>query len=184
MKILLVSSVALHTPPLNYGGLERVVYEYAQGLSKRGHEVTLAAAKDSPYNSESDYKFISTVPSWDTLNNEERNEHAKADRKKMDDGELSGSMWNAWRVQEEKTNEFYKGLLHEFDVIGDHSWAKWTYMSDKQEIIGTLHSIQQYQRPPRGPYRMLACVSNGHARSVSKQLAVPVRKMWNPVESQ
>lgn len=47
MKILVLGSVALPVPPPMQGGTERVAYAQAMGLSQKGHEVTLIAAKGS-----------------------------------------------------------------------------------------------------------------------------------------
>ena len=47
MKIALVSTVALTTPPRKYGGTELVVAELARGLTALGHDVTVFATGDS-----------------------------------------------------------------------------------------------------------------------------------------
>lgn len=47
MRIALLAPVALPVPPLGYGGTELVVAELADGLVRRGHEVTLFASGDS-----------------------------------------------------------------------------------------------------------------------------------------
>lgn len=47
MHIALVSTPFLAVPPKDYGGTELVVYELAEGLRERGHEVTLYATGDS-----------------------------------------------------------------------------------------------------------------------------------------
>ena len=47
MRILILGSVALPVPPPMQGGTERIAYWQAAELSKRGHEVTLIAAKGS-----------------------------------------------------------------------------------------------------------------------------------------
>jgi len=47
MKILILGSVALPVPPPMQGGTERIAYWQATGLAKRGHEVTLIAARGS-----------------------------------------------------------------------------------------------------------------------------------------
>jgi len=44
LKVLVVSSTALRTPPKSYGGLEAVAYQSALYLHRHGYEVTLAAA--------------------------------------------------------------------------------------------------------------------------------------------
>ena len=45
--MLILGSVALPVPPPMQGGTERIAYWQALGLAKRGHEVTLIAAKGS-----------------------------------------------------------------------------------------------------------------------------------------
>lgn len=47
MKIAMVSTCALSTPPKAYGGTELVVAEVASGLTRRGHDVTVFATGDS-----------------------------------------------------------------------------------------------------------------------------------------
>lgn len=50
MKILILGSVALPVPPPMQGGTERIAYWQAVGLAKRGHDVTLIAARGSTPN--------------------------------------------------------------------------------------------------------------------------------------
>jgi glycosyltransferase involved in cell wall biosynthesis len=47
MRIALISTVALATPPRKYGGTELVVSEIAKGLIGLGHDVTVFATGDS-----------------------------------------------------------------------------------------------------------------------------------------
>jgi glycosyltransferase involved in cell wall biosynthesis len=47
LRIALVAPVWLPVPPLGYGGTERVVHLLAEGLTRRGHEVTLFAVGGS-----------------------------------------------------------------------------------------------------------------------------------------
>lgn len=47
MKIVLLSTTVLPTPPNGYGGSERVAWDLAEGLARHGHEVILVAHKDS-----------------------------------------------------------------------------------------------------------------------------------------
>lgn len=51
MKILILGSVALPVPPPMQGGTERIAYWQALELAKRGHTVTLVAAKGSKTDS-------------------------------------------------------------------------------------------------------------------------------------
>ena len=50
LKIALVSPVWLRVPPVTYGGIEIIVGLLADGLVKRGHDVTLFASGDSVTN--------------------------------------------------------------------------------------------------------------------------------------
>jgi glycosyltransferase involved in cell wall biosynthesis len=47
MRIAMISTPFVPVPPLHYGGTELVVYELAEGLLERGHDVTLFATGDS-----------------------------------------------------------------------------------------------------------------------------------------
>jgi glycosyltransferase involved in cell wall biosynthesis len=47
MKIAQISTPFVSVPPLDYGGTELIVYELAEGLVARGHEVTVFATGDS-----------------------------------------------------------------------------------------------------------------------------------------
>ena len=47
MRIALVSTPFVSVPPVDYGGTELVVYELAEGLVRRGHEVVVFATGDS-----------------------------------------------------------------------------------------------------------------------------------------
>lgn len=181
MRILLISSCALKSPPKNYGGLERCVYEYARGLQELGHVVTLVASKESkaPPNVE----LIETVPSWDGFNPAQAQHYAKNDGiwREWNGQKWFARTWNGWRRHEEEAYLMYKDKIGSFDVIGDASWAKWSYTSKKDEIVGTCHSIKPYQSKPPREYAMFAGVSNGHARFLTRDLKTPVRAILNPV---
>jgi len=169
VKILLISSTALVTPPKNYGGLERVAYEHAQGLEELGHEVTLVAAKGS--TAPKGVKLMETVEPWNKLNEAQQKQYGKADR-----------VWNGWRAQEEEAWGMYKDRPGAYDVVGDMSWSKWSYLSRKEEIVGTCHSIKPYNVKPPREYPMFAGVSRGHSRFLAKEMHQPVRTLWNPVD--
>lgn len=50
MKIAVVGTIWLNTPPQNYGGTEEVVYNLVNGLKKRGHDVTFFGPATSKVN--------------------------------------------------------------------------------------------------------------------------------------
>lgn len=47
MRIAVVSTVYKQTPPVGYGGIERVVHTYVEELVRRGHDVTMFATPGS-----------------------------------------------------------------------------------------------------------------------------------------
>lgn len=57
MKIAIIGSIWLDTPPKGYGGTEDVIYNLVQGLSAAGHDVTFFGPKDSHVNA----KVVATV---------------------------------------------------------------------------------------------------------------------------
>jgi glycosyltransferase involved in cell wall biosynthesis len=74
MRILLLMDAFIRVPPLHYGGIERVVADLADGLSARGHEVTLWAAPGSridgrvePFGREGEWTRWSNVRNSATL---------------------------------------------------------------------------------------------------------------------
>lgn len=58
MKIALLAPPYLPVPPIGYGGTERIVHFLAEGLVKKGHDVTLFASRDSKTSA----KLVSTFP--------------------------------------------------------------------------------------------------------------------------
>lgn len=62
MRIALVSTCAVATPPAAYGGTELVVAELARGLVQRGHRVTVFATGDSQVPGE--LRALYPRPQW------------------------------------------------------------------------------------------------------------------------
>src|SRR3989344_786196 len=58
MRIAILGSVALPVPPSLAGGTEWIAYHQARGLSEKGHEIILFAAKGSSKNINSNIKLI------------------------------------------------------------------------------------------------------------------------------
>ena len=47
MKIAQIANIWQSIPPKGYGGTERVIFDLCEGLTKKGHDVTLFATGDS-----------------------------------------------------------------------------------------------------------------------------------------
>lgn len=62
MRIALVSTPFVSVPPVDYGGTELVVYELAEELVRRGHEVVVFATGDS--TSRAEVRALYARPIW------------------------------------------------------------------------------------------------------------------------
>lgn len=78
MKIAIVSTVFIRTPPEKYGGTERVVATLADGLVRLGHDVTLFATGDSVTQAKLDYLYDKPDWSWEKEGRHARYAFAKA----------------------------------------------------------------------------------------------------------
>ncbi|TKC08179.1 glycosyltransferase family 4 protein [Pedobacter polaris] len=52
MRIAVTADPFIPVPPINYGGIERIIHFLVEGLAKNGHDVILVAHKDSDVNVE------------------------------------------------------------------------------------------------------------------------------------
>lgn len=65
MKICVISSTVFPCPPPGYAGLEMIAWQCADGLARRGHEVTLIAPKGSDYPHNGQTIFNGDPGGWD-----------------------------------------------------------------------------------------------------------------------
>jgi glycosyltransferase involved in cell wall biosynthesis len=75
LRILLIMDPFIPVPPQHYGGIERVIADLANGLHRRGHEVTLWAAPSSsiqgkvvPFGREAEWTRWSNIRNTVNLN--------------------------------------------------------------------------------------------------------------------
>jgi glycosyltransferase involved in cell wall biosynthesis len=99
MRIALISTCALATPPHKYGGTELVVAELAKGLLELGHQVTTFATGDSNVPGRLRYYFA--TPQWPD---------------ELTEGRHAG---HAWRE--------IAGALKDYDVVHLHHAAGLPY---------------------------------------------------------
>jgi glycosyltransferase involved in cell wall biosynthesis len=121
LKIAVISTPFITSPPATYGGLELVVANLAKGLSEMGNDVTLFAAKGSkPIGP---YKVFETV---EPLLN-------------------YGTDWGKvdWYKAEKAHYDTFSHLLKDFDIIHGHGWFGFEYMAKrsnpKLHVIHTGH---------------------------------------------
>jgi glycosyltransferase involved in cell wall biosynthesis len=116
LKIGLISSPFFTVPPQRYGGLEQVVWDLADGLSKLGYDVTLFAPKGSK-----------TPP----------NGHL------VECGEPLLDVRVNWVEAERKAFDIYEKELQGLDIIHGHNWFGFEYLAKvhnpKLKVCHTHH---------------------------------------------
>jgi len=124
LRIALISSTVLMTPPDSYGGLERIVADLGTALAKMGHDVTVFAADGS------------SVPGC----------------KVVEFGEPSPQA--DWRKAERDAYEVYKDTLDDFDIVHGHDWFCLEYAAKMEnpnlKVLHTHHGQELHFLPPRG----------------------------------
>jgi glycosyltransferase involved in cell wall biosynthesis len=117
IKLLIISSPGVKTPPDGYGAVEQISYNIAVGMHKKGHHVTIVVSSDSD---ESKYpegiRVIKTVPSLIRPIPEDKAFHVYVDK-----------------LQDE---------FDSFDIVHDNSHMHYSYILRKQGIIKrSIHNI-------------------------------------------
>lgn len=158
MKIVLISTGVLPSPPSGYGGLEQVVYDLAVGLKGRGHEVFMVASSESVLPE--GIKLIADAPCHPSAHHWEA-EAFKKYRPMMDSAEFKDAIWH------------------------DHSWTKGAYLGKAQNpkvnVCSTLHGMLCYHTPPPVKKPSMIGISKHHADTISAGLGIPVRYVYNGI---
>jgi glycosyltransferase involved in cell wall biosynthesis len=156
VKICLIAPPLLDVPPKTYGGLERVVWDLACGLSRLGHEVDLVAtvgSREPPGG-----RLIPTVKAP---------ERADVD-------------WLAYEV--EAFNRYKDEVAGGgYDIVHDNTWFFLPYNIPDIRIVHTHHSwLNGLKKPVERP--CLVGISKFHAMSMANHLFGTVwRWCYNPV---
>jgi len=163
LKIALISTPYMTTPPEFYGGLERVVADLAAALGELGHDVTLFATKGSkPIGN---YKVIETIeplPDFSTG-------------------------WNNfdWFELEKKMYDAYKSYLKDFDIIHGHNWFCFEYIAKMSNsslaVCHTHHGGWNVKtKPPNINYMNLIAISEWMSKVYTGQ-GFAARYVYNGV---
>ena len=165
MKVIFISTAVMPLPPLSYAGVERLVYQLADGFSKHGIDTYLVAPTGTrpPKN----VKFIDMgVSGWN--NNEEQ-------------------AYINYKPLLEK-------IIDNDTIISDHSWAGYPYLmkiaNPKIKMTHTFHALQPWKVPKQkilkeefesGEWHFI-----GVSKALSKRLSVlmnaPVDTIYNGVD--
>jgi glycosyltransferase involved in cell wall biosynthesis/predicted SAM-dependent methyltransferase len=156
LKIALISTPMLVTPPKNYGGLEMVVHDLAEALAELGHDVTLFATNGS---------------------------YAKG-CKVVEAGEAVGTVQSDWLGAEMKMYEAIKGQLGGFDAIHGHNWfgTEYLYKRDHPEakICHTHHGGLSWRTKPFEKMNLIA-ISDWMVKAYGSQ-GWASRRVYNGVD--
>lgn len=113
LKIGLISTPFLRTPPDAYGGLEQIVADLAKALAAKGHDVTVFAADGS------------------------RVEGCKV----VEFGPPALKVQVDWLKAERAAYQVYKEMLGEFDVVHGHNWFGYEYAAKASNpALKVLHT--------------------------------------------
>jgi glycosyltransferase involved in cell wall biosynthesis len=172
MKILIISTAAIPTPPPDdgYSGLERICAWLTFEFAKRGHDVTLVSAKGSPW--EGSHPIMDGDKQIATMN-------------------VIGTINPSWDGRMERNHylEYQKLLEKEFSdgnsIVIDHTWWCYSYLSKQKypdmNLIHTHHGLLGFTQPPPVLHPRFLGLSTFHADYMNTQLKIPVRHIHNGI---
>ena len=112
MKIALIPSCILPTPPKNYGGAEKIVSDLGDALIAKGHSVTLFAPRGS-YIEGADLVETGIAPETTSCD---------------------------WAQLESNAFLKYQDRLKEFDIIHDHTWFYFAALRKSDDKLNMIHT--------------------------------------------
>jgi len=163
LRIAVISTPYMRTPPEFYGGLEMVVADLCAALGELGHEVTLFATKGS--------KPIGNYEVFETL-------------EPLSD---FGTEWSKvnWFEMERKMYMAYKDHLEGFDIIHGNNWFGFEYIAKmnnpKLKVCHTHHGGWLAKtKPPRIDKMNLIGISEFMAKTYTAQ-GFPAKHVYNGI---
>ncbi len=188
MKILVTSTSALPTPPLNYGGLEWIAYNFAEEAAKLGHEVIVITTNES----------------------REIGSHEAVDETGKSTGgvlTVAGAGPSGWGIEHERRMyvSYREWMEQQFGagqgIVFDHSWFGYPYISQSGapqfltesgpitiaphpdlKVIHVIHGATGLGgQKPRVTFPRLVGVSTRQAAFLSSQFGFPVRHVHNGI---
>ena len=163
LKIAILSTPFLKSPPDHYGGLEVVTANLAAGLAELGQDVTLFAAKGSKPIGE--YRVFETV---DPIFNYS-----------TDWGKVN------WYEKEKAHYETFKDKLKEFDIVHGHGWFGFEYIAKRDglasHVCHTHHGGLNWKTKPCEKMNLIA-ISKFMAETYARQLNTHVHFVYNGID--
>lgn len=167
MKICVISSAALPSPPVGYGGLEAITASFAIEAANRGHEVVMFTIKPSSLAGTMQTEKGGRLTVVETGTPETEREHYLGYRDFME-----------------------KNFQGDDAIVWDNTWQAYPYLSmlkrdSKLKIIHTHHGEVDPRlfanNPPPTPHPRWLGLSRAHAQRLSEIMACPVRHVWNGI---
>jgi len=157
LKILVISSPGIPTPPPAYGGLEQIAYLTAVGMHKKGHKVTAVVSVDSDTSKYPEgIDIIKTVYS------------------------------SIIPIPEQESFELYdyKTADKDFDIVHDHSHQHHAVILDRfRHQIHTVHDDANFQQPPKRPLPCFVGCSYSQSRRINEMCpGIVARTCWHGVD--
>jgi len=163
LKISILSTPFLTSPPLHYGGLERVCADICAGLAELGQDVTLFAAKGSKPIGR--YEVFETIdPVFDY-----------------------GTDWSKinWYEKEKAHYETFKDRLKGFDIVHGHGWFAFEYLAKRDglasHVCHTHHGGLNWKSKPCEKMNLIA-ISKFMAETYARQLNTDVNFVYNGID--
>ena len=163
MRVVVVSTAVFRCPPPDYGGAELVAWLLARELAQMGVDVWLVAVRGS--RAPPGAKLVETIE-------EQRDVHED------------------WLSREARHYEAYRRALEpvvdDETVIIDHTWFKHVYLWKRERpglrVVGVLHGMVSWRRPPPVDYPCLVGVSRAHAEHIMERLGVYAEFVHNGLD--
>lgn len=156
LKICLISTPFVKTPPDRYGGLEQVVHDLGLELAKMGHTVTVVGAKGSKVPG---CKMIETL-------------------------EPANKVDVNWLEWEQAAFDIYKDSLTGFDIIHDNTWMGFAYFAKQAnpslKVVHTHHGHLSWRGKPFEKMNLIA-ISDWMVR-VYNSLGWAAKRAYNGVD--
>lgn len=155
MKLLIISTTVYSIPLKGYGGLEQLCYLLAEGLSKKGHTVSVVCPEGS--------QFSENIESIYTGLRENEEQSWARYRGRLEDREwdvILDTSWQRWSVMSSVGKDPALPIL------------QWHH-SDSSV----------YQTPAPLKYNMWVGLSRDHARRLSLHFRMPVKYVWNGIDT-
>jgi len=163
LRIAILSTPFLLSPPSHYGGLEVVVANLAAGLAELGQDVTLFAAKGSkPIGDYEVFETIDPVFKFST------------DWSKID-----------WYEKEKEHYLTFKDRLKDFDIVHGHGWFGFEYLAKRDglapHVCHTHHGGLGFKTKPCEKMNLIA-ISRFMAEVYARQLNTHVHFVYNGID--